>query len=567
MNHEVNHQVAIRAISVCRLLAMAFAGVSLSVPGLVCDGSIQASDQVSSLIRQLDSPDFAAREMATAELAGLGPEVVEPLARAYFSSTAEQRWRILAVFRQQAVAGDEATFFRVAAVLRTLGCQRYNAAVITSLHRQWQAGRSARAAERLAAAGADIGRGAGSFPEEFLEDRFGVRLAQQAILRVVDEPGFLLPLVEPEEAGSAEGPVAAPDSEPAGVPTAAARKELLEKLLVADTDEHRRVAMRGETGKAAADGQLVDSRQVGGGVVQFQGNLVIGPGDFAIDMADEGASGQAMPCSVTFGPGWRGDIGQMSDLSSIERLFLVRFDSLPEVSAEQLLMVARSPSVTALSVINTPFSADAVAVLPELASVTLLELDLGQTDRSWLDAARKMPGLGQLRLRASQLMPANLAGIENIHSLRHLMLERLQLTAGDFALLETLPFLVSLNLKYCQFDVAEYRAFASRASQLEASTTGNSFLGVRGPSLIGDLEGGGCQISETVPGSAAEAAGVLPGDVILAIDGVEIRVFADLSLVISQRRPGDTITLEVAREGKTIKLPVALGDRKDAPIR
>ncbi len=565
MNDRLNGTDAGRAIRAAMSVTLAFTAMVLSSRELVrAQSGPTPLVEVSVLISQLDNPDFSIREAAMLELAGRGPEAFDTLARSYFSATPEQRWRILNILSRLAVSGGEDVFFKAASLLRTLGYERYDDVVIASLHRQWQAGRSDRAAGRLAEAGAIVSMGADSFPAEFLEDRFGLRMAQQAMLRVIDQPE---PFQVQLDGESAESPVeSSSGAETVLQLTAAERQALVERLLTADIDEQRRVATRREIRGPTAAGAQVEDLQSADRQFQVQGGVVINLGGVAF-VDEQRWIGAPEARSVVFGPQWRGDADQMSDLSSIEQLFLVRFDSLPAVTAEQLRVVARSPSVSALSLINTPVAAVALEALPELESVTLLELDLDQVDSSWLEAARKMPGLGQLRLRAGQLMPANLAGIENVHSLRHLMLENLELTAHDFALLETLPFLVSLNLKCCRFDVAEYRAFSSRASQLDATTTGNSFLGVRGPSLIGDLEGGGCQISETVPGSAAESAGVLPGDLILAIDGVEIRVFTDLTLVISQRQPGDSITLQISREGKTIKLSAVLGDRKDAPVR
>jgi S1-C subfamily serine protease len=63
------------------------------------------------------------------------------------------------------------------------------------------------------------------------------------------------------------------------------------------------------------------------------------------------------------------------------------------------------------------------------------------------------------------------------------------------------------------------------------------------------------------PGTPAEAAGVQDGDIITAIDGRRIDGENPLDDVLSQYRPGDTVTLTVLRDGQTVQLPLTLGVR------
>lgn len=63
------------------------------------------------------------------------------------------------------------------------------------------------------------------------------------------------------------------------------------------------------------------------------------------------------------------------------------------------------------------------------------------------------------------------------------------------------------------------------------------------------------------PGSAADKAGVKDGDIITSIDGTKIGVDKSLRQVLLQRKPGDTVKLDVLRDGKTLSLNVTLGER------
>jgi len=65
-------------------------------------------------------------------------------------------------------------------------------------------------------------------------------------------------------------------------------------------------------------------------------------------------------------------------------------------------------------------------------------------------------------------------------------------------------------------------------------------------------------------GSAADAAGLRPGDRIVAIDGREIRVFSDIPMAVAHR-PGETMQVRVASGGseRTVALTPRLVKEKD----
>ena len=90
----------------------------------------------------------------------------------------------------------------------------------------------------------------------------------------------------------------------------------------------------------------------------------------------------------------------------------------------------------------------------------------------------------------------------------------------------------------------------------------------------------GALVARVVPGGPAEEAGITPGDeqvrfqgsevdvggdVILSIDGEEVVAESDLAQAISEDRPGDTVILEVLRNGETEEIEVELGERPEQP--
>jgi serine protease Do len=82
----------------------------------------------------------------------------------------------------------------------------------------------------------------------------------------------------------------------------------------------------------------------------------------------------------------------------------------------------------------------------------------------------------------------------------------------------------------------------------------------------------GLVISELMSGSPAEQGGLLPRDIIIALDGVpfprlkpDTVVAAHLMREVLKREPGETMTLTVLRDKIELELPIALGDAPKTP--
>ncbi len=71
----------------------------------------------------------------------------------------------------------------------------------------------------------------------------------------------------------------------------------------------------------------------------------------------------------------------------------------------------------------------------------------------------------------------------------------------------------------------------------------------------------GAFVVQVLPGHAADEAGLKPGDVIVAVDGVAIKDNRDLIDEISATPPGTTVTLDVIRNGEKITLEAELEER------
>jgi serine protease Do len=68
----------------------------------------------------------------------------------------------------------------------------------------------------------------------------------------------------------------------------------------------------------------------------------------------------------------------------------------------------------------------------------------------------------------------------------------------------------------------------------------------------------GAVVSEVTEDSPGGKAGLKTGDVITEFDGKPVSDAGELQMETSQKQPGDTIHLQVMRDGKTLEMPVTL---------
>jgi len=88
------------------------------------------------------------------------------------------------------------------------------------------------------------------------------------------------------------------------------------------------------------------------------------------------------------------------------------------------------------------------------------------------------------------------------------------------------------------------------------TTDGGAYLGVMAGPETDDL-----RIGQVIAGSAAENAGMKPGDVVLKLAGKPVPDWATLVRLIRERKPGDKVKIVVRRGKKTVTLDATLGRR------
>lgn len=103
---------------------------------------------------------------------------------------------------------------------------------------------------------------------------------------------------------------------------------------------------------------------------------------------------------------------------------------------------------------------------------------------------------------------------------------------------------------------------------IETGQARHPFLGIQYQALNPQLatEAGltiteGALLESVVDGTPAERAGLRPGDVIIAIEGIPVDDRHSLVSLLLEHVAGETISLEVLRDGRTIQTQLTLGER------
>ncbi|OGB27040.1 MAG: hypothetical protein A3I66_22465 [Burkholderiales bacterium RIFCSPLOWO2_02_FULL_57_36] len=81
-------------------------------------------------------------------------------------------------------------------------------------------------------------------------------------------------------------------------------------------------------------------------------------------------------------------------------------------------------------------------------------------------------------------------------------------------------------------------------------------------SMLGMKEPRGALVAAVQRGGPADRAGIQPGDVILSLDGRAVEYSADLARLVAGTKPGETISAEIWRKGKTVSIQVKVEELK-----
>lgn len=101
----------------------------------------------------------------------------------------------------------------------------------------------------------------------------------------------------------------------------------------------------------------------------------------------------------------------------------------------------------------------------------------------------------------------------------------------------------------------------------DGSTT-HAFLGISGRTHYitnsdDSIEPSGVEVEEIIGGTAAEAAGILTGDLVVSYEGITITTMEELVILLRFDRVGDVVSMGILRDGEAITIDVELMERPE----
>ncbi len=522
---------------------------SSTVPAAAMDQQSRSASpaDIPRILKQLDSVQFDERQLATDSLVSLGSVSLRPLAKSYLDSSPEKRWRIKRVLEQLCIEGDEATFFKSAAILRTLFGGELTNERIVELQLDWKRKRTQVAAENLRSLGADV--------ELYLPTETA---NEQIFFNLGGSP-------EPQAATTQPKPVstAPPRIDP---------EELIgeiDRIIVGSIEQNRRIALADQIEPAVLTAEQQMAREFAVPELMFRNGIVFQDplqgrvfvnGQMAFpDMTFFGSN-------VRLGKQWRGTNADVQLVAAIQNMTNIVFEDF-KIDVDVLETLQRIAELRTITIGNCELTAAAVEKLSELkqlAQVTIKQQTLTE------ELASSIAAISELRMLSLNQVAWGAGAAEKLTE--HKLLQAVSLSGMNiepefFDLANRLVNLRQVQMQGCKFNLDHYREFARRNPQLDINVTGRSFMGVRAPlnNIPVQFETPSCAISEVVPGSGAEAAGLQAGDEIVSINNEPIKAFQELVLLVSQHDPGKVIQVEYRRNQKLFKANVKLGDRAEAP--
>ena len=101
-------------------------------------------------------------------------------------------------------------------------------------------------------------------------------------------------------------------------------------------------------------------------------------------------------------------------------------------------------------------------------------------------------------------------------------------------------------------------SWGSLLDVIEGSVIEQPIIGV-----LGERDSDEPRIASVLPASPAERAGLKPGDLVIRFGGEEVKKFPTLKQLVSRRRPGDEVIIEVMRGGETLDFSIVIGSYRD----
>ena len=172
----------------------------------------------------------------------------------------------------------------------------------------------------------------------------------------------------------------------------------------------------------------------------------------------------------------------------------------------------------------------------------------------WLRYIRQLDNLTVLKIKRAKMTSSGLDVLQGLRRLRYLKL--LYVPIGDDAVerlkeCNQLEKVLAYGTKISEVGVRQLESFG-----MDVDRRRGAFLGISVPR---NNEGTDWFIGEVTKNSAADKAGLKPGDVIVKYDGHEVNDFPSLMSLIAKNDAGESVVVLVRRDGELHLKEVTFG--------
>jgi hypothetical protein len=473
--------------------------------------------RLARLVKQLDSPRFAARTQAIDEIVEFRTLAFRALAEACISGSSEAKYRAVEALEVIALSGDESEFAKAVAILKLICEPNSLRGRLDSLRERWMEAQTELAIQELQAAGA----------------RVEVNDATQ-VYEVFEQSDRPVSRLTPR--------------------TNLDREEVftqLDRVLVGATLNNLEYAFGdlkdSETAEEPSTFDPVFNQQRNGPVI-----VNVFPGDIYPNFNVE-------QTKVTFGSDWVGDQRAFERLLQVKHVTSVEFEDV-DVNADQIKVLAQIPGLFGLQLRNVPLDENVLEELRNLSGLQNIALEGSKTIAAAGEFLENLKSAQMLELDFDDpgvSPPIDFSRFQGVNVLR---LRNTRLEQQQFWQIQSLRGLTQLRISQCPFKIEELNQFRERQT-FDVYPESTAFLGVRGPTDFGEPALSSYRIEEVIGGTGAERAGLLVGDTVKTIDGQLVQQFEDLRLLVSQYPPGKAIEMTIDRNGEELTVRPVLGER------
>lgn len=196
----------------------------------------------------------------------------------------------------------------------------------------------------------------------------------------------------------------------------------------------------------------------------------------------------------------------------------------------------------------------------------------------------ELTNVARVELEGEKIHDEFLRHLSGIETLQHFSARHTRISDEGIAELIRLPELVTLSVRYAPLTdkslpdlIKLQRPHLMELYGTEITPEGTAqlgkqlphvaldvrrgaFLGVGPPQIARPAPGPGCQLGEVRENSAAEQAGLRPGDVITKYKGEAVADFEELRSMIARNRAGDIVEVEIVRGDEKLNKKITLGE-------